>query len=268
MIRGNVLPPEQRRDLTIPAGKAKVETGWLSTGWHGRANAPVLLDRGKSCEDVAEFLRTRYSEFERTGVKGGSDFKGGRQHRPMERGADGATEGVGHRDPQRPDQAAEPPGLGAPRSIRSMACARSAAGRQRSSSPSNRPAAANASISTAPSPCRPASRSCTRRCGRSMSSSTTPAITTPSQCGNGLIGRGGASFFTSSPHIARISTRSGDYGARCRPSPTTDATRHGGFCQAVFGFLRDDVPDQWHALRDAVTDNFRVINPTKFQVVA
>jgi hypothetical protein len=28
----------------------------LSTGWHGRANAQVLLDRGKSCEDVAEFL--------------------------------------------------------------------------------------------------------------------------------------------------------------------------------------------------------------------
>jgi transposase len=41
-----------------------------------------------------------------------------------------------------------------------------------------------------------------------------------------------------------------------------------GFCQAVLGFLRDDVPAQWHALRDSVTDNFRVIDPAKFRVVA
>lgn len=40
------------------------------------------------------------------------------------------------------------------------------------------------------------------------------------------------------------------------------------FCHAVLGFLRDDVPSQWHTLRDTVTDNFRVINPTEFRVVA
>lgn len=79
MIRGNFLTPEQRRDLTILARKATVEHRVAR-----RANALVLLDRGKSCEEVAEFLlldddtvRTWYSLFEQTGVKGISDFKGG-----------------------------------------------------------------------------------------------------------------------------------------------------------------------------------------------
>ena len=79
MIRGNFLTPEQRRDLTILARKATVEHRVAR-----RANALVLLDRGKSCEEVAEFLlldddtvRTWYSQFEQTGVKGITDFKGG-----------------------------------------------------------------------------------------------------------------------------------------------------------------------------------------------
>jgi len=79
MIRVNFLTPEQRRDLTILARRPKVEHRVAR-----RANALVMLDRGKSCEEVAEFLlldddtvRTWHSEFLQTGVKGVSDFKGG-----------------------------------------------------------------------------------------------------------------------------------------------------------------------------------------------
>ena len=79
MIRGSFLTPEQRRDLTLPARKGKVEHRVAR-----RANALVLLDRGMSCEEVAAVLlldddtvRTWYSLFEQTGVKGISDFKGG-----------------------------------------------------------------------------------------------------------------------------------------------------------------------------------------------
>ena len=79
MIQGNFLTPEQRRDLTILARLPKVEHRVAR-----RANALVMLDRGKSCEEVAEFLlldddtvRTWRREFDQTGVKGISDFKGG-----------------------------------------------------------------------------------------------------------------------------------------------------------------------------------------------
>lgn len=79
MIRSGFLTPEQRQNLTILARKATVEHRVAR-----RANALVLLDRGKSCEEVAEFLlldddtvRTWYSLFEQTGIKGLSDFKGG-----------------------------------------------------------------------------------------------------------------------------------------------------------------------------------------------
>ena len=46
MIRGNFLTPEQRRSLTILARKATAEHRVAR-----RANALVLLDRGKSCEE-------------------------------------------------------------------------------------------------------------------------------------------------------------------------------------------------------------------------
>lgn len=41
-----------------------------------------------------------------------------------------------------------------------------------------------------------------------------------------------------------------------------------GFCDAVLGFLRQDVPSQWNIIRDTVTDNFRVIRTADFRVVA
>ena len=40
------------------------------------------------------------------------------------------------------------------------------------------------------------------------------------------------------------------------------------FAGAVLTFLREKVPQNWADLRDAVTDNFRVINPKDFRVLA
>jgi transposase len=40
------------------------------------------------------------------------------------------------------------------------------------------------------------------------------------------------------------------------------------FCDAVLGFLRDEVPKNWPKYADSVTDNFRVINPGDFRVLA
>ena len=40
------------------------------------------------------------------------------------------------------------------------------------------------------------------------------------------------------------------------------------FAQAVLWFLRDKVPRCWEMFRDSVTDNFRIINPKDFRVVA
>src|SRR6185295_10394557 len=39
---------------------------------------------------------------------------------------------------------------------------------------------------------------------------------------------------------------------------------YNGFCDAVPGFLRRDVPSRWSTLCDSVTDNFRVISPGDF----
>lgn len=40
------------------------------------------------------------------------------------------------------------------------------------------------------------------------------------------------------------------------------------FSTAMLSFPRDDVPKNWHAYRDQVTDNFRIVNPTEFLVIA
>jgi hypothetical protein len=42
---------------------------------------------------------------------------------------------------------------------------------------------------------------------------------------------------------------------------------YNGFCQAVLGFLRRDVPNRWNTLCDSVTDNFRIISPEGFRVL-
>jgi transposase len=40
------------------------------------------------------------------------------------------------------------------------------------------------------------------------------------------------------------------------------------FSVAMLNFLRDDVPKNWRAYCDEVTDNFRIINPTEFRIIA
>ena len=42
---------------------------------------------------------------------------------------------------------------------------------------------------------------------------------------------------------------------------------YNGFCEAVLGFLRNDVPSKWHMLCDRVTDNFRITSPEDFRVL-
>jgi hypothetical protein len=40
------------------------------------------------------------------------------------------------------------------------------------------------------------------------------------------------------------------------------------FSAAILNFLRHDVPRNWHIYCDQVSDNFRVINPEDFRVLA
>jgi transposase len=40
------------------------------------------------------------------------------------------------------------------------------------------------------------------------------------------------------------------------------------FCAAILTFLREDVPKNWDKYCDSVTDNFRIINPKDFRVLA
>jgi hypothetical protein len=40
------------------------------------------------------------------------------------------------------------------------------------------------------------------------------------------------------------------------------------FSAAMLAFLREDVPTNWREWCDHVTDNFRVINPKEFRIVA
>src|ERR1700689_1165962 len=40
------------------------------------------------------------------------------------------------------------------------------------------------------------------------------------------------------------------------------------FADALLHFLRHEVPAKWGAFRDSVTDNFRVISPAKFRILA
>lgn len=39
------------------------------------------------------------------------------------------------------------------------------------------------------------------------------------------------------------------------------------FVEAINGFFRKTLPDQWHKLRDSISDNFHVIDPAKFRVL-
>ena len=43
--------------------------------------------------------------------------------------------------------------------------------------------------------------------------------------------------------------------------------KYNDFCDAMLGFLREDVPRDWNILCDNVSDNFRVISPKEFRVL-
>jgi transposase len=40
------------------------------------------------------------------------------------------------------------------------------------------------------------------------------------------------------------------------------------FSDAILTFLREEVPRNWHLYCDTVTDNFRIISPKEFRVLA
>ena len=40
------------------------------------------------------------------------------------------------------------------------------------------------------------------------------------------------------------------------------------FADATLGFLRDNIPENWEKFRDSVTDNFRIISPKEFRIMA
>jgi hypothetical protein len=40
------------------------------------------------------------------------------------------------------------------------------------------------------------------------------------------------------------------------------------FRTAMLTFPRDQVPANWRSFRDQVTDNFRIINPTDYRIIA
>jgi hypothetical protein len=40
------------------------------------------------------------------------------------------------------------------------------------------------------------------------------------------------------------------------------------FADTLLNFLRHEVPARWATLCDSVTDNFRVISPAKFRILA
>ena len=40
------------------------------------------------------------------------------------------------------------------------------------------------------------------------------------------------------------------------------------FCNAILTFLREDVPRNWHLYCYEVTDDFRVISPKNFRILA
>ena len=43
--------------------------------------------------------------------------------------------------------------------------------------------------------------------------------------------------------------------------------RYTDFADAILGFLRKTVPENWQRFRDRVTDNFRIISNKNFQVL-
>src|SRR4051794_5079639 len=100
-----------------------------------------------------------------------------------------------------------------------------------------------------------------------MCSWTTPVTTTPGWFTTGWPCRAGGSHFVPAycPHLNPIERLWGLMHKnvthnRCHAT-------YNGFCEAVLGFLRRDVPSRWSTPCDSVTDNLRVISPGDFRVL-
>ena len=354
MIHGGFLTPEQRRDLTILARKAKVEHRVAR-----RANALVLLDRGKSCEEVAEFLlldddtvRTWHSEFERTGVKGISDFKGGgssgllteaqmadlkawvTETLPRSTREIGAwiektfgivyetrgglikllnRLGLEHRKPQtisrklspakqaafiaayeallnsldadeavlfvdavHPTHGVRPVGCWAPKEVK-LAVEQTSGrdrlnihgavnietGQTRMIDVLTVDAVSTIALLFSIEAMYPAMRSIHVFLDNARYHHAKMVQEWLGQPGRRIVLHFVPAYC---PHLNPIERL---WGAMHKAITYNKCyATYAGFCQAVLGFLRNDVPAQWHALRDAVTDNFRVINPAEFRIVA
>ena len=115
LIRGGFLGEEDRKGLI-----ALARDGSVVCRVTRRANALVLLDAGKSCQEVAEVLlfdddtiRGWYDRPVRTGRRRRPDqFRHGRQCEQDERRASGGLEGVGDGEPATLDAISAP---GSPR---------------------------------------------------------------------------------------------------------------------------------------------------------
>jgi hypothetical protein len=73
-----------------------------------------------------------------------------------------------------------------------------------------------------------------------------------------------------------VQTGSEFSGSRSRQLLRPLSPRMSGRCHATFAdfkaailtFLREEVPRKWHAHYDKVTDNFRIISPKDFRILA
>jgi hypothetical protein len=68
--------------------------------------------------------------------------------------------------------------------------------------------------------------------------------------------------------------RNHTFPSRSKPFSRVEAScdwyyeKFADFKNAVLTFLREEVPRKWHVYCDTVTDNFRVIDPKNFRILA
>ena len=103
-----------------------------------------------------------------------------------------------------------------------------------------------------------------------MSFSRMRAIITPSSCRTGyrgpIAGSGCISFRLIARHLNPIERLWGVMHKHVTHNECYATFTQ--FADAMLSFLREEVPRNWANLRDSVTDNFRVISPNDFRVMA
>ena len=102
-----------------------------------------------------------------------------------------------------------------------------------------------------------------------MCFSTTPAIITPGRSRQWLEHNGGriTRHFvpTYSPHLNPIERLWGVMHRNATHNASYATFRQ--FKRQTMSYLTREVPRNWHAIRDPVTDNFRVIKPADFRIM-